>query len=125
MAAVSDENVRISKEGGTVKHGAQEANAWHSGVAAVVTELASKQVQPITCCVWGSDHEVWFMYGIAKLRETLSFSHSVGQSVRAVSQVGTSHRPHGLRLHPAEPSFRSLRVLRWVEWTWCCTCGPV
>lgn len=45
VAAVSDENVHVSKEGGAVPHGPKEAAEWQSGVAAVVAELASKQVQ--------------------------------------------------------------------------------
>ena len=44
VAGVSDESTHVSREAGAVAHGPKEASDWHAGVAAVVGELASKQV---------------------------------------------------------------------------------
>ena len=43
MAAVSDQDARVSKDG-SVPHTAAEAAAWHSDVTALIAEFASKQV---------------------------------------------------------------------------------
>ena len=55
MAAVSDENVRVSREAGAVPHGPTEYSEWQSGVAAIVAELASKQV-------WLAANRCWQHY---------------------------------------------------------------